>query len=169
MIRSAKMAFWRFVWLSRLTLWGVVMLVGASVLPKAWGDLQPLDRWYKVYRLWVTDTCEGEQPLVYIEREILKPFTAAVAMKVTDPDDDSPPVCSSSPTFPYSPKQRRVIVYSLSDYMDRRCELKPGTYRLYTVRTVERPGYWPKQAAPIVSEPFRILQKSSPACARRNP
>jgi hypothetical protein len=121
-------------------------------------DLLPASAWLVVNEVYVPDFEEGKPPMVLYDREIHENFDAFWIVEVQRKTVGGlwSSVCSGNGVNEYDPAE--VIpnnTVSWDWYINAKCEVPPGTYRLKTTYTMTRPG-WPQKRVFNTSNEFKV-------------
>lgn len=109
---------------------GIVFLVTvqmASITERA-------EDWMIVNKVYVPDFYVGEDPEIIYDRTVVKAFFGRWNVKIYDAETTIP-VCSSQGTNLYEPIDYPVGV-TLSWYLGKQCNLKPGRYLMRSIWVV---------------------------------
>lgn len=115
--------------------WRVIMLAWAAVLvaPQIVG-LVPASWWFTVTSVRVDDAVVGADPVMHVEREIHRPFTAAWSAEVEQllRSGGFVLVCRGAGESNYAVDNRLPDPLTLTWWVSPKCRLGPGQYRIAT-------------------------------------
>ncbi len=112
-----------------------VFILGGRHLLDRWLDYFPAETWMKIEEVSVPDHKAGEDPKIFYNRLVTSgtEFRADWHVEARRADDitSTLDVCRGDGQSTYSPGEG-PIPYKLSYYMNAKCNLAPGCYRLHT-------------------------------------
>jgi hypothetical protein len=118
----------------------------------------PASYWMKVQEVHVSDSYVNRSPRLEVAREIKKQFTASWIAEVHAKQDNGTfaTVCTGNGENLYKPEDSLPINLDLDWWTyPKRCNLGPGTYRVFTVWKVE-PQNYPTKWVENTSNVFQI-------------
>jgi hypothetical protein len=121
-------------------------------------DQAPVEEYFEVTQLAVPDHHEGEDPRIVYDRIIRKSFRGEWVASI-DTVGSSQLACSNAGIVDYAvDRQLPTGGPTLSWFMDRQCDLKPGNYRLSVCWEIQRVRASTAKVCRY-TEPFSVAEK----------
>lgn len=131
-------------------------------------DHRPVEEYFIVRQLQVPDHKTGDNPKIAYDREIMKPFWGDWVGEVQALSSFQA-VCANAGSWHYDPGTKPPEGgFTLNWFMDKKCTLPPGSYRLQSCWRVHRDDAKPIELCKI-TVPFNVEEASNEGQVSREP